>query len=135
ESDFWEGAKLLQATADKQMALLKPYDFLLVMESLHPVLDAMLKVLTYGRVRNDLMFSNMGRIQIPADYSAFSVDTLFSPSVVGPFANPTTVITSTYRGQVDFAFVCNAYFMKQVDAEAIRNHAMAELEQAISSIE
>ncbi len=133
--EFWKGVRLLQADADKQIASLKPYDFLMVMESLHPELNSMLKVLTYGRAGNDLMFSNMGRLQIPADYTTFSVDTLFGPTVIGPFANPTTIITSTYQGQLDFAFVCNEYFMKRVDAESIRKGAMAYLHQAISDIE
>jgi len=133
--EFWTEAKLLQAHADKQLAELKPFDFLMVMESLHPALNSMLKVLTYGRVQNDLMFSNMGRLQIPADYSAFSVDTLFSPTVVGPFANPTTVITSTFQGQLDFAWVCNERFIPRRDAEAIRDRARACLRQACSTIE
>jgi hypothetical protein len=51
------------------------------------------------------MFSNLGRIQIPHEYKEFSVDTIFSPSVIGPLGNTTTMVVSTYRGKMDFSFV------------------------------
>ncbi|WP_257667603.1 condensation domain-containing protein [Parapedobacter tibetensis] len=131
--DFWQQAKALQTQSDKQVNGMKPYDFLMVMENLHGALDNMLKVLTYGKVSNDLMFSNIGKLQIPQTYTDFEVDTIFSPTVIGPFANPTTVITSTYKGQLDFSFVCNEGFIQRSDAESIRNEAIANLELAVAT--
>jgi NRPS condensation-like uncharacterized protein len=123
-TNFWENARNLQAKVSRQMAALNPYEFIMIMEASHSCIHLLRELLTYGKVGNDFMFSNMGRLDIPADYRTFKVDTIYSPTVVGPFANPNTIITTTFNGQMDFSFVSNEDFMPESAAVQIRNKAM-----------
>ncbi len=124
---FWERVQLLQAIATQKMKQMNPYDFMLPFEYAHGGIKHMRKFLTYGKPVYDLMFSNMGKLDVPDKYQSFEVDTIFSPTVVGPFANPTTIITSTYKGQIDFSFVSNHAVLNHEDALAIKEHAMSML--------
>lgn len=126
---FWDTAKQLQQEVARKMAGMDPYSYLMALENAHAAIPAMKKFLTYGKVGNDLMFSNMGRLEIPRHLNSFEVETVFSPTVIGPFANPTTLITSTYDGQLDFSFVSNEDFIGCSEALAIRDKAMRLLLQ------
>lgn len=124
---FWERVQLLQAIASEKIRRMNPYDFMLPFEHAHGGIKHMRKFLTYGKPVYDLMFSNMGKLDVPDKYHSFEVDTIFSPTVVGPFANPTTIITSTYKGQIDFSFVSNHAVLDRQDALAIKEMAMTLL--------
>jgi len=116
---FWEAAKSLQLSVNQQTKSLRPYEFLMTFEKLHKSLPNMLKMLTYGKVGNDLMFSNIGRIPLKSNYETFELETVFSPTVIGPFANPTTLICSTFNDQLDFSFVSNEGFLPKNKAREI----------------
>jgi NRPS condensation-like uncharacterized protein len=124
---FWERARALQAIASQKIKQMNPYDFMLPFEHAHGSIRHMQKFLTYGKPVYDLMFSNMGKLDVKDSYQSFEVDTIFSPTVVGPFANPTTIIASTYKGQMDFSFVSNHGALDHHDAFAIKEMAMTLL--------
>lgn len=109
-------------------------EFLLTMEYSHEALGNMIKVLTYGKQGDDLMFSNMGRLDIPESYSSFEVETVYSPTVVGPFGNPTTLVTTTYKGQLDFSFVSNRTMLLEEEARAIRDKMIGLLEEVAEPV-
>jgi len=48
-----------------KLSKLNAIEFLLTMEYSHAALEDMIKVLTYGKQGDDLMFSNMGKLEIP----------------------------------------------------------------------
>ncbi|SDG81391.1 condensation domain-containing protein [Chitinophaga filiformis] len=121
---FWERVQQLQAISSEKISKMDPYDFMLPFEHAHGGIKHMRKFLTYGKPVYDLMFSNMGKLDVRDKYHSFEVDTIFSPTVVGPFANPTTIITSTYKGQIDFSFVSNHAVLDHRDALAIKELAM-----------
>lgn len=125
--DFWEIARLLQEKVTAKMGEMKPYEFLMTMESAHAGVERMKKVLTYGKIGNDLMFSNLGKLDLPQQYKSFEIETIYSPSVIGPFGNPTTIITSTFNSQIDFTFISNETILKYADALAIRDNVIALL--------
>jgi NRPS condensation-like uncharacterized protein len=116
EKNFWEEAAKLQANVDKQTKKLRPYEFLMTFERLHSALPNMLNMLTYGKVGNDMMFSNIGKIGLKEKYGKFEIETVFSPMVIGPFANPSTLICSTFKNKLDFSFVSNEAFLSQTQA-------------------
>jgi NRPS condensation-like uncharacterized protein len=128
---FWAKAKTLQAHVSKQMAKLNTYEFTMIMEASHSSVHMLRKFLTYAKVGNDFMFSNMGKLDIPAQYRNFTVDTIYSPTVIGPFANPNTIITTTFGGQMDFSFVSNEEFLPRETAMRIREKAMAILLETV----
>lgn len=121
---FWERVQQLQTISSEKISKMNPYDFMLPFEHAHGGIKHMRKFLTYGKPVYDLMFSNMGKLDVRDKYHSFEVDTIFSPTVVGPFANPTTIITSTYKGQIDFSFVSNHAVLDHRDALAIKELAM-----------
>lgn len=128
---FWKKAKTLQAHVSKQMDKLNPYEFTMIMEASHRSVHKLRRFLTYAKVGNDFMFSNMGKLDIPVEYRNFTVDTVYSPTVIGPFANPNTIITTTFKGQMDFSFVSNQDFMPQATAMQIREKAMEILFETV----
>jgi NRPS condensation-like uncharacterized protein len=128
---FWEKAKTLQAHVSKQMDKLNPYEFTMIMEASHRSVHKLRHFLTYAKVGNDFMFSNMGKLDIPVRYRNFTVDTIYSPTVIGPFANPNTIITTTFNGRMDFSFVSNEAFLPRTTAMQIREKAMEILFETV----
>ncbi|WP_342083721.1 condensation domain-containing protein [Dyadobacter sp. OTU695] len=128
---FWEKAQTLQAHVSKQMNKLNPYEFTMIMEASHRSVHMLRRFLTYAKVGNDFMFSNMGKLDIPVQYRNFTVGTVYSPTVIGPFANPNTIITTTFNGQMDFSFVSNQAFMPPTTAMQIREKAMEILFETV----
>lgn len=126
--DFVAKAKKMQELATKRSAKLNAYDSLMMFEYAHPVLPRMIDFLKYGKSTNDCMFSNMGLLNIPYEYSNFTIETIFSPSVIGPLGNPTTLIASTFRKQLDFSFVSSERYIPYTEAVAIKETIMSLLQ-------
>jgi hypothetical protein len=101
------------------------------MEASHRSVHKLRHFLTYAKVGNDFMFSNMGKLDIPVRYRNFTIDTIYSPTVIGPFANPNTIITTTFNGRMDFSFVSNEAFLPRTTAMQIREKAMEILFEAV----
>ncbi|KIA91624.1 hypothetical protein OC25_19825 [Pedobacter kyungheensis] len=131
EKDFLSQVKTLQAVVDTKSAKLNPYSLMMMMESCHPALQNFTNLLKYGKSSNDCMFSNLGRIAIEHQYQHFEVETIFSPSVMGPLGNTTTMIVSTYRNQMDFTFVASEGYVPFVEAEAIKEQVISILKSQI----
>ncbi len=130
-TDFWSIVQKMQNDMSAKLAKLNGHEQLLMYENFHPVLQPLLHCLTYGKVTNDCMFSNLGRLDIPKTYRQFEVETIYSPTVLGPFNNPTTILTSVFRGQMDFSFISNQLFLPYEAALAIKEKAMELLMQNI----
>ncbi|TCD21767.1 hypothetical protein EZ456_18545 [Pedobacter psychrodurus] len=131
EKDFLENVKALQKDVNDKSAKLNPYSLMMMMEACHPALKNFTNFLKYGKSSNDCMFSNLGKINIPYQYQNFEVETIFSPSVMGPLGNTTTMIASTYRNQMDFTFVASEGYVPFVEAEAIKEKVIAILKEQI----
>lgn len=129
--NFSDNLPLLQETVDRKTAKLNPYITMLVMESAHDALENFTKLLKNGKSSNDCMFSNLGRIQIPYQYDSFTLDTIFSPSVIGPLGNTTTLVTSTFRKEMDFSFVGSEGYLPYLDALAIRKEMIHTIHQQL----
>lgn len=132
-SDFFGAAKKMQADIDRKTAKLDAYETVMMMEESHSSLTNFTDFLKYGKSSNDCMFSNLGKIMIPFAYRNFEVETIFSPSVIGPLGNTTTLITSTYREQMDFTFISSEGFISFPDAERIRDKMIDVLSAEVSN--
>ncbi|WP_214228484.1 condensation domain-containing protein [Pedobacter sp. B4-66] len=122
--DFFADAKRMQEDIDKKTAKLDPYETIMMMEESHLSLNNFTNFLKYGKSSNDCMFSNLGRVDIPHQYKNFAVETIFSPSVIGPLGNTTTLVTSTYLGQMDFTFIASEGFIPYAEAQTIKEKMM-----------
>ena len=129
---FWAQVQLLQPIASDKQKRLNTF-MVQALEYAHAAIPAMIKFLTYGKLNYNLMFSNMGKLDIPGHFEAFEIETVFSPAVIGPFANPNTVLTCTYKGQMDFTFVSNDDFLEYAEADAIKT-AFLQLIQEVTPI-
>ncbi|MBB6239254.1 NRPS condensation-like uncharacterized protein [Pedobacter sp. AK013] len=131
EKDFLNNVKALQKDVNDKSAKLNPYSLMMMMEACHPALKNFTNFLKYGKSSNDCMFSNLGKIDIEYQYQNFEVETIFSPSVMGPLGNTTTMIASTYRSQMDFTFVASEGYVPFVEAEAIKEKVIAILKEQV----
>lgn len=129
--NFSENLRLIQASVERKTAKLNPYITMMVMESAHDGLKNFTKLLKHGKSSNDCMFSNLGRIQIPHQYKEFTLENVFSPSVIGPLGNTTTMVASTFRGEMDFAFMGSEGYLPYVDALAIRDEVIKTIKKQI----
>jgi NRPS condensation-like uncharacterized protein len=125
---------MAQEMLARRLGKLNVMEFLLTMENCQTSIAAMIKVLTYGKPGNDLMFSNLGRLdgEIPANYTSFEVETVYSPTVIGPFGNPTTLVTTTYKGKLDLSFVSNRMVLEEREGQAIKEKFMELLEAKVA---
>ncbi|WP_343692269.1 hypothetical protein [Chitinophaga sp.] len=129
---FWTKVQLLQPIAtDKQRRL--NTSMLHALEYAHAAIPHMIRFLTYGKLNYNLMFSNMGKLDIEEHWNSFDIETVFSPAVIGPFANPNTILTCTFKGQMDFVFISNEDFLPECDALAIRDTFMKILKEVLPS--
>src|SRR5258708_7707349 len=121
---FWKKAIKMQDEVSRKTSKLNAGEYLMMLEYSHAAVRTMIKFLTFGKPGNDLMFSNMGRLDLEKEYSSFELETLYSPTIIGPFGNPTTVVTTTFNDQMDFCFVSNDDFLPNAEARAIKDKAM-----------
>lgn len=127
--DFEENLKLMQEAVEKKTSKLNPYITMMVMESAHDALTNFTKLLKNGKSSNDCMFSNLGRIPIAHEYKEFTLENIFSPSVIGPLGNTTTMVTSTFRGEMDFAFMGSEGYLPYAEALSIRDEVIKTIKQ------
>ncbi|MBB6126009.1 condensation domain-containing protein [Mucilaginibacter lappiensis] len=132
--DFLDNVKAMQKDVDQKSAKLDPYTTMMMMESAHSAMDNFTNLLKNGKSTNDCMFSNLGKIDIPHQYRSFELETIFSPVVIGPLGNTTTMVTSTYRGQMDFSFIASEGFIPYEDALAIKDKIISMIKEQISNI-
>jgi len=131
---FSDNLWMTQESVERKTSKLNPYITMMVMESAHDALKNFTKLLKHGKSSNDCMFSNLGRIQIPHQYKEFTLETIFSPSVIGPLGNTTTMVTSTFNGEMDFSFVGSEGYLPYAEALAIRDEVIQTVKEQLDTI-
>jgi NRPS condensation-like uncharacterized protein len=119
--DFIGNAKKMQEVINKKIAKLDPHQMIMMFEESHSSTNYIIDFLKYSKPDNDFLFSNLGKIDIRHQYRSFEVETIYSPSAVGPFGNTTGFVASTYRGLMDFTFIGNELFIPYNEALAIKD--------------
>lgn len=131
ELGFVSDAKRMQEDVAQKIAVLDPYKMIMEMEESHASLGNLINFLKYGKPNKDCLFSNLGRINIRHQYRDFEVETIYSPSAIGPLGQTTGFVASTFRGQMDFTFISSEGFLPYEEALAIKN----KIEEIIGAIE
>lgn len=121
DMDFWAKARKLKQDLQNKINKMKVYELLMVTEYFHACIPKVIEYLKYTEGSHDFTFSNMGRLSIPQTYPFINVETIYSPSVAFPWRNPTTIVASTFKGQIDFTFLSNDAFLDYTMAIAIKN--------------
>jgi NRPS condensation-like uncharacterized protein len=122
---FWVQAYRLKEALSEKIAEMNVFVQLMIGEYVHSSLKKLVKLLKVTNGNHDVTFSNMGRLNIPEQYNTFEVETIMSPTVAFPWRNPNTMVTTTFRGQMDFVFMSNDSFLPYAAAVAIKEAAMA----------
>jgi NRPS condensation-like uncharacterized protein len=121
---FWVQAYQLKEELTAKIEELNVFMQLMIGEYIHASLKLLVKLLKVTNGNHDVTFSNMGRLNIPESYQHFEVETIISPTVAFPWRNPNTLVTTTFRGQMDFVFMSNDAFLPYEEALAIKEAAM-----------
>jgi NRPS condensation-like uncharacterized protein len=121
---FWVQAYLLKEELNTRIEELNVFMQLMIGEYIHASLKLLVKLLKVTNGTHDVTFSNMGRLNIPESYQHFEVETIISPTVAFPWRNPNTLVTTSFRGQMDFVFMSNEAFLPYEEALAIKRAAM-----------
>ena len=131
---FWEQCRQLKESLAEKIDTIKAYELLLHSEYYHPVAKKLIRWLCSDAGSHDFTFSNMGRLDIPEEYETFSVETVYTPTVAFPWRNPTTVVVSSFRRKMEFAYVSNSGFLPYSEAMAIKERAMEVLADVIQAL-
>ena len=128
DMDFWEKARAFKEKLNAKIAVLDGRGSLLMSEYFSA--DKIVAYLKSAEGTHDVTISNMGVLGISEYYDSLEVETIYSPSVAFPWRNPTTLIVSTFKGEMDFTFCSNKSFLDRAEAMAINSYAVGTLLQA-----
>lgn len=128
--DLFASAQAIQKDVKSKIAKLDPYKIFLLSEVAHRYFHKIIRFLRNLEPDNECMLSNLGKLDIRQHYKQFEVETIFSPSVMVAEGRTTGLLTSTYRGQMDFSFISNAGIQYK-DACAIKDKMIQIITQNI----
>ncbi|NRF38904.1 condensation domain-containing protein [Pedobacter foliorum] len=123
-TDFWSQAKAFKDELSKKIDEMNVNTVLLYSECLLPSLPRMTQYAKADKGTHDFTLSNMGKVSISERYNDLEVESLQSPSTIFPFGNPTTLFTTFFKGQIDFIFTSDEYFIQHTDAQTLKENAM-----------
>ncbi len=126
---FWVQAYRLKEELNAKIEELNVFMQLMIGEYIHSSVKLLVKLLKVTNGNHDITFSNMGRLNIAENYRSFEVETIYSPTVAFPWRNPNTMVTTSFRGQMDFVFISNDAFLAYNDAVAIKNALLSMVEK------
>ncbi|WP_299590701.1 hypothetical protein [Mucilaginibacter sp.] len=122
--DFWSTVRKIKAELTTKIEALNVFEMLWMGEYMHASVKRMVKFLKATDGTHDVTLSNMGKLNIPETYKSFELEAIYSPTVAFPWRNPSTLVASTFKNQMDFTFVSNNVFLPEADALKIKNKTM-----------
>jgi hypothetical protein len=124
DMDFWTQARNIKADLTVKIEAMNTYEMLWMGEYMHASVNRMVKFLKATNGTHDITLSNMGRLNITETYRSFELETIYSPTVAFPWRNPNTLVTTTFKNQMDFTFMSNDAFLDKAEALKIKTAAM-----------
>ena len=124
DTDFWNLARKIKADLTAKIKEMNVYEMLWIGEYMHSTVNRMVKVLKASDGSHDITFSNMGRLNIPETYNTFILETIYSPTVAFPWRNANTMVTTTFKNQMDFTLMSNDGFLSNDEALKIKATTM-----------
>jgi hypothetical protein len=132
---FSEQANQLKERLYSEITSTDARKMLMFTEYLVPLYPRSIRYAKAGKGPHDFNFSNLGRINIGEDHETFSVAEVHSPYSQFPMGNPTKIVISTFRQQIDFAFASEEGFLQYQDALTISEKAMQLLADKLTGVE
>lgn len=123
-NNLWVPARMFKEKLQQEINKMDINKFFLYSSGLLRALPKMSKYAKAERGIHDFTFSNMGKVRIKENYGILEVEALHSPSTMFPFGNPSTLSTTTFRGEIDFIFTSDEAFIKKEEAMMLKQNAM-----------
>ncbi|MFH6990479.1 hypothetical protein ACHRVW_22300 [Flavobacterium collinsii] len=117
-------AKQIKKELTQKIEKMDARELLWMGEQMHPLAHRMIALLKSSRGGHDLTLSNMGNLQIQNAYKNFTLEDIFSPTVAFPWLNSNTLVTTSYRNQMDFTLMSNQDFLPKQEALKIKDKAI-----------
>lgn len=117
-------AKQIKKELTQKIEKMDARELLWMGEQMHPLAHRMISLLKSSRGAHDLTLSNMGNLQIQNTYNNFILEDIFSPTVAFPWLNSNTLVTTSYRNQMDFTLMSNQDFLPKQEALKIKDKAI-----------
>jgi NRPS condensation-like uncharacterized protein len=129
---FWDLARKLKESMSEKISRLNAYEHLMGAEELLASVPKAISFLRQSKGSYDFAFSNVGRVPMPDCYRSFRVESLLGVTVAVPWRNATTLVTTSFHGCTDIAFVSNDGFLPYAEAVAIKETAVQLLMNSAS---
>lgn len=126
-SGFWNTARKIKEELNAKIIAMNVHDLLIMSEYFHSSATKMISYLKSAPGSHDVTLSNMGKLSIPEHYDSFEVEAIYSPTVAFPWKNPNTLVTGTFKGEMDFCFSSNDGFLRSEAAATIMDCALSLL--------
>ncbi|HMI04201.1 MAG TPA: condensation domain-containing protein [Pedobacter sp.] len=123
-NDFWSQARFIKEDLQEKINKMDVSGVLMYSESLMPSLAKMTKYARAEKGVHDFTLSNMGRVDIEERYGNMEVDAVYPHATIFPFGNPSTLFTTSFKGQIDFIFTSDEVFLAYDEAVLLKNEAM-----------
>lgn len=126
-----ENSRQIKKDLIQKIEKIEARELLWMGEEMHPVVELMIAMMKSSKGGHDVTLSNMGKINIPSEYSHFTVETIMGPTVAFPWLNSNTLVATTYNRQMDFAFLSNEHFLPKEEAITIKDKAIELLTSSL----
>ena len=128
-SAFWAGARALRNSLAVRVDRLGAefYESLVALENLHDRYPRLIADTDAAPAVRHVTFSNMGRLDLPREYSGFRVEHVYSPLVMVAPSPANTVVLSSFSGVMEFALISDQRSLPLAQARAIREKTLAVL--------
>lgn len=123
-NDLWAQARTFKEKLQQEINKIDVNKIFMYSNRLLQTLPKMTKYAKAERGAHDFTFSNMGKVSIKENYGILEVEALHSPSTMFPFGNPSTLFTTTFRGEIGFIFTSDEAFIPKEDAMTLKQNAM-----------
>lgn len=120
DTDIWQNARMLKADLDNKINKMDVAQLLKMSEFFHSTASKMIGFLRSTNGTHDITLSNMGLLNIRQHYKNFTVDAIYSPTVAFPWKNANTLVLSAFNNQLDFSFMSEETFLREIDAQLIK---------------
>lgn len=129
---FWSQARVLRHGMIAARARLHPQRKLVGAERMHALSDWFITLQLHGRARNDFMFSHLGATDFPEGPGRLQVDSVLGFLSSMPWRRTPAIFSAQERGTIRFFLVAREEALPRVQAEQVRDRAMATIAAALA---
>lgn len=131
---FWARARAIKADLTRRVDRLGAglYENLVGLEGMHDKYASLVAFFENAPTVRNVTLSNLGRLDLPQQYSSFRLVRIYSPLVMVSPTPANTVVISSFAGQMEFAIISDEYSLPRPQAIEIQQRAMEILRTCVA---